>query len=141
MAKSGPILVIEDDEDDQEILTEVFKELAYENEVIFFADGYKALEYLNAPTIRPFLIISDINMPKLTGFELRDIVQNNEDLRMRCIPFLFFTTSASPKDVIRAYSKSSQGFFVKQDDHEQIRDTMRRIIDYWKDCIYPNKVM
>jgi CheY-like chemotaxis protein len=80
MNKNGPILVIEDDEDDKEIILEVFKTLDYGNEIIFFYDGNEALEYLNNnPDLKPFLILSDINMPKLNGFALRDQVQNNED--------------------------------------------------------------
>ena len=71
MNKTGPIVIIEDDKDDQDILTEIFNELAYENEVIFFEDSVLALEYLTATEIEPFLVLSDINMPKLNGMELR----------------------------------------------------------------------
>ncbi len=80
MNKAGPIVFIEDDLDDQEIMAEIFKELNYENEIVFFGDGEKALEYLTKIDIEPFLILSDINMPKLNGMELREKVHNNEDL-------------------------------------------------------------
>ena len=72
MNKGGPIIIIEDDLDDQDILTEVFKELNYRNEIIFFDDGEKALTYLTATEVEPFIIFSDINMPKLSGMELRE---------------------------------------------------------------------
>jgi len=62
MNKRGPIIIIEDDLDDQEILTDVFNELNYINEIIFFADAKKALEYLKSTEIEPFIIFSDINM-------------------------------------------------------------------------------
>ncbi|MEO7523190.1 MAG: response regulator [Ferruginibacter sp.] len=78
MNKRGPILIIEDDRDDQEILIEIFKELNYENEVIFFDEGEKALEYLIATMIKPFIIFSDINMPKLNGLELRLKIKENQ---------------------------------------------------------------
>ena len=48
MNKGGPIIIIEDDLDDQDILTEIFQELNYKNEVIFFKEGEKALEYLKS---------------------------------------------------------------------------------------------
>ncbi len=67
MNKEGPIVFIEDDLDDQEIMAEIFKELNYENKIVFFGDGEKALEYLTKIYIEPFLILSDINMPKLNG--------------------------------------------------------------------------
>ena len=112
MDKNGPIIVIEDDQDDQEILRMVFKKLAYSNEVIYFNDGVEALEYLENLNIKPFLILSDINMPKLNGMELRDKVFNNERLNLRCIPYLFFTTASEQPMVLKAYSKSVQGLVV-----------------------------
>ena len=87
MNKNGPILIIEDDDDDQLVLQEVFEELAFTNEILFFSDGEKALSYLESTSIKPFLIISDINMPKLNGFQLRDKIHNNEELRLKCIPY------------------------------------------------------
>ena len=71
MNKRGPIVIIEDDTDDQEILSDIFKELDYNNKLIFFADSVQALEYLTDTDIEPFLVLSDINMPKLNGMELR----------------------------------------------------------------------
>ena len=47
MNKSGPIIVIEDDIDDKEILGEIFNELKFENKIIFFTEGEKALDYLS----------------------------------------------------------------------------------------------
>src|ERR1700730_15114372 len=113
MNKSGPIIVIEDDLDDQEILGAIFRKLDYPNQVHFFKDGEKALEYLNQTNVHPFLILSDINMPKIDGFDLRKIVFENKQLSMKCIPYLFFTTGVTKKAVIEAYAMSVQGFFHK----------------------------
>ena len=46
MNREGPIVVIEDDIDDQEILQMVFKELDFANEIVFLSDGQLALEYM-----------------------------------------------------------------------------------------------
>jgi len=110
MNKGGSIIIIENDIDDQEMLRDVFTELNYVNEIIFFDDGYAALDFLTATEIEPFIIFSDINMPKLSGAELREKVHNNEDLRLKSIPCLFFTTGAEQKAVIDAYSKSIRVF-------------------------------
>lgn len=140
MNKGGPIIVIEDDLDDQEILTDVFKELNYKNEIIFFNDGEKALEYLIATAIEPFIIFSDINMPKLSGMELRKKIHENEDLRMKSIPYLFFSTSAEQSHVIDAYSKSIQGFFVKPTSYSELKEIIKTIVSYWEACVSPNYV-
>ena len=104
MNKLGPIIIIEDDMDDQAILTEIFEELNYKNKLIFFGDSVQALEFLTKTDIEPFLVLSDINMPKLNGMELREKVHNNEDLRLKSIPYLFFSTNAEQQHVIDAYS-------------------------------------
>ena len=138
MDKNGPIIVIEDDQDDQEILRMVFKKLAYNNEVIYFNDGVEALVYLENLNIKPFLILSDINMPKLNGMELRDKIFNNERINLRCIPYLFFTTASEQPMVLKAYSKSVQGFFVKPAGFNEIENTISLIMQYWKKCHSPD---
>jgi len=140
MNKRGPIIIIEDDMDDQDILVDIFKELQYNNELIFFGDSIQALEYLTETDIEPFLVLSDINMPKLNGMELREKIHNNEDLRMKSIPYLFFSTSAEQKHVIDAYSRSVQGFFVKPRSYEKLKSTITKIVEYWQEWVSPNYI-
>ena len=139
MHKSGPIIVIEDDKDDQVLLDETFKSLNYPNEVIFFSDGFKALEFIQKSKVKPFLIISDINMPKIDGFELKKKIANNEQLSVRCIPYLFFTTAANKKGVMDAYSMSAQGFFIKPNKIQDLQNTIRKIVEYWQECFAPSQ--
>ncbi len=140
MNKKGPIVVIEDDMDDQEFLVEVFTTLNFSNEIIYFQDGEQALDYLTKSPVEPFIILSDINMPRLNGMALREQIHNNEDLRVKCIPYLFFTTSANQQHVIDAYSKSVQGFFVKPNSVERLTNTIRKIVEYWQECESPNYI-
>ena len=140
MNKAGPIIIIEDDQDDQEMLTEIFSDLDYKNETIFFGDGEAALAFLVATEIEPFIIFSDINMPKLNGVELSEKVHNNEDLRIKSIPYLFFTTTAEQKHVVDAYSKSIQGFFVKPAKFAELKRTIKIIVEYWQECVSPNYI-
>jgi CheY-like chemotaxis protein len=140
MNKRGPIIFIEDDKDDQDILAMVFEELDYANEIIFFDDGLGALEYLTTTDVEPFIVFSDINMPKLTGMELRDKIHENEDLRLKSIPYLFFSTSAEQDHVIDAYSKSIQGFFIKPSGYNELKDLIKSIVEYWQKCVSPNYI-
>ena len=136
MNKSGPIVIVEDDNDDQLILEDVFKHLECKNEILFFPDGERALEYLTRSNIEPFLILSDINLPKIPGFDLRKKIKNDDKLHLKCVPYIFITTAASHKGIIEAYSDSVQGFFVKPSSLTQLENTIRKIIDYWKGCIF-----
>jgi len=139
MNKDGPVVVIEDDEDDQMFLTEIFKNLAYNNKIVFFRDGNEALDYLNKTDIIPFLILSDVNMPKINGFELRSKINTNALLHVKCIPYLFFTTHANKQSVIDAYAMSVQGFFVKPASMDKLENTIKIIMEYWKQCIAPSE--
>jgi len=139
MNKNGPIIVIEDDVDDQQILVEIFNDLGYVNKIVYFSDGNEALAFLNKTDVQPFLILSDINMPRINGFELRSKVFTNEQLQTKCIPYLFFTTGANKKSVVDAYAMSVQGFFVKPNSMKQLEQTIKKIVEYWKECIAPSE--
>ncbi|MBA3682576.1 MAG: response regulator [Bacteroidetes bacterium] len=140
MNVNGPVIIIEDDPDDQFLFAEAFKSLNYKNKLIFFINGDEAFEYLNRKDVVPFLIMSDINMPKISGFELRKQIQTNEALVTKCIPYLFFTTASDQKSVIDAYSMSVQGFFVKQNSVIELEKTLSVIMQYWVRCVAPNDV-
>jgi CheY-like chemotaxis protein len=139
MVKSGPIIVIEDDRDDQELLEEVFTTLNYPNKVIYFSDGLEALDFIVKTEAKPFLILSDINMPRIDGYELRKMIHTNEALNIRCIPYLFFTSGANKKGVTDAYSMSAQGFFIKPSSMSALQNTIRKIIEYWQECFAPSQ--
>ena len=136
--KNGPIVVIEDDADDQDFLTEIFKKLNYPNKVIFFYDGQEALDHIETTDDLPFLILSDINMPKLNGFALREKLKTDSKLSNKCIPYLFFSTAVGQKAVIDAYSQSVQGFFVKPNSIAELEKTISAIMEYWRRCAAPN---
>lgn len=138
MNKNSPVIIIEDDEDDRELMREVFLKLNYPNKVLFFGDGQEALDYLTDTPELPFLILSDINMPKLNGFELIDKLHTDAALQLKCIPYLFFSTAADQKTVIKAYSLSAQGFFVKPSSMLEMEEVIRDIMNYWQKCAAPN---
>lgn len=140
MNTRGPVIVIEDDKDDQEMLRDAFAKLDYPNEVCFFDNGKLALDYLNRTDIIPFLILSDINMPVLDGFALRDKVKMDAKLQLKCIPYLFFTTANNQDIIIDAYSKSVQGFFIKPNSIAVLENTIKVIMEYWSLCASPNKI-
>ena len=139
MIKSGPIIVIDDDLEDQQILDEIFKNLDVPNKIIFFSDGDDALQYLISTEDQPFLILSDINMPRMDGFEVRNRIWKNEKLKTRFIPYLFFTTSVDKKAVYDAYNLSVQGFFIKPTTMVEMQNALKKIIDYWQECYSPGQ--
>jgi CheY-like chemotaxis protein len=62
--------------------------------LIFFNNGVEAIKYLEQEDVVPVMIFSDINMPGMNGFQLRDQIHANPDLRVKCVPFLFLPPGA-----------------------------------------------
>lgn len=138
MSQTGPILLVDDDEDDFELLRQVLEDEQIENALLHFTDGKQVLEYLESTEEPAFLILSDINMPKIGGLELKKLINENESLRKKSIPFILFTTTAAQHAVRQAYDLSVQGFFVKGDTMQELARLVKLIVDYWKECRHPN---
>lgn len=133
-----PIVVVEDDADDQYFIRMICDKLGVTAELLFFNDGLKALEYLKATEKKTFIILSDINMPVMNGLELRRNIQKDEELRRKSIPFVFLSTAARPKEVEEAYSLTVQGFFLKATQLAEMEKTIELILRYWLNCKHPN---
>lgn len=138
MSKKGAILLVEDDKDDQELITEIIKNLGIKNHILCVENGKQALDYLTSATEIPFLILCDMNMPIMGGIELRQRITNSEALRRKSIPFIFLTTTASPQAVKEAYEMSVQGFFEKSNGLEEFKKLIQLIYNYWQQCKHPN---
>jgi CheY-like chemotaxis protein len=133
-----PIIIIDDDDEDLELILEAFSELNIKNEIIVFNDGLKFLEYIKTTKAGTFFILCDINMPKLSGLELKKITFEDEKLRIKCVPFLFMSTSGSSSSVMEAYSYGVQGYFVKPDGMEKLKSILHTMITYWSESQHPN---
>ena len=137
MSKQGPILIIEDDQDDQYLLEEVFSALNIKNELKFFENGHFALEYLQTTKDKPFIILSDVNLPGMSGPDLKRSINENDRLRRKSIPFVFLTTSADPQAVEKTYDLLVQGYFQKANKISELKNMVKMIIDYWMNCKSP----
>jgi CheY-like chemotaxis protein len=130
------IMIIEDDMDDQELLKETFSNLNYPNPVIFFSNGNDALNYLHQTSAPPAVIISDINMPKMNGLEIRKRICENSELRKLDIPFVFLSTLSESGAVASASCVSDHRFFTKPNTMEGLRNTIKTIAEYWVQPLY-----
>ena len=141
MTLSGPIINIDDDEDDHEILTAICEKLGIIKHLHCFRDGGEALTYLRTSQKYPSVILCDVNMPRITGFELRRAINANNVLRERSVPFIFYSTAAELSQVREAYSMTVQGFFLKGSTFDEAERTFRIILDYWCLCKHPNSYL
>jgi CheY-like chemotaxis protein len=135
--KNEPIIVIDDDPDDHFIFQEVCSKIKYGNELKFFNTALAALEYFQTTNDDPFIVFCDLNMPLMTGMELRRRIESDEKLKLKSIPFIFFTTSASRSQIDEAYKLTVQGFFIKESSFDETERVLTLILEYWTKCKHP----
>lgn len=131
MNKKGPIVLIDDDQDDLQLLIEVFADMNLPNEIHLFRNKDSLLAFLQKPEVDPFLIISDINMPVTNGFQLKEIIFNDTQISSKRIPYIFFTTASVLRVVSDSKRSSSQGIFRKPSKHSEWKETLTAIVRYW----------
>jgi len=129
---NGEIIIVEDDQDDRDFLADIFESLKITNKVVFFEDPTKVVPYLSKVEVKPFMVLSDINMPKMDGYELRNIILNDDLLNKKCIPYIFLSTSKDPENIHRAFALSAHGYFRKEENFKTYLDVIGNIISYWK---------
>ena len=135
---SQPILLIEDDRDDQDMFRELIVDLGIPNPLVFFDNAPAAFEFL-VSNGQPFLIFCDVNLPMQTGLEFKRLVDDHPELRKKSIPFVFCTTSIDPGAISRAYlDMTVQGYFKKGASMEEMRHTLKVIFEYWMLSVHPN---
>ncbi len=127
----APILIVDDDMDDRDLLQNAWKELAFQNPLIFFDDGEGVLKYLHSKKPKPFLVLSDVNLPRMNGFELKKKLMGHDDTYYKSIPFIFWSTAASEAQIKKAYDLAGHGFFIKENSFEDLKQSLIEIVNYW----------
>lgn len=138
MALIGPILLIEDDDNDADVIATAIKELGVKNELKRFNLAQEAIDYLMITKDKPFVILCDIRMPILDGMAMLKHISKTEYLRKKAIPFLFFSEIASQHFINEAYDIGVQGFFKKESTYTAIKQQILSILIYWEKCLHPN---
>ena len=137
MQQSHPIIYIDDDRDDQEMLQNACTALKLNNSLKMFDTCEAALSYLKTTEDEPLVIISDVNLPVMSGTEMKRFINENDYLKKKSIPFIFLSTSLQRASVEKAYDLMAQGYFTKPNSFEELKYTIASIVDYWKRCRHP----
>lgn len=134
----GPIVIVDDDKDDQDIYADAIKAIGITHDIRFFDGAHAALDYLHTTQERPFIILSDINMPRMDGLQFKESIQKDDFLRNRGIPFVFISTNANKDTIAKAHTLGVQGYFQKPSSMEHIKSMLNVLFDYWKLCKHIN---
>jgi CheY-like chemotaxis protein len=133
-SKVVTILLVEDDEIDVKALRWAFEKLKVANPLVVARDGVEAWEMLR-DLPRPYLIITDINMPRMNGIELLRKIRESEEYRDSIVFAL--TTSNDEEDKIAAYNLNVAGYMLKTDMGTSFQRAIALIDNYWKVVEFP----
>ncbi|MEK7798062.1 MAG: response regulator [Nitrospirota bacterium] len=132
-----PILVVEDDPVDREMIELAFKRAAVENPVVTVSDGREALDYLEAvgrfsdrrEQDVPAVIVLDLDMPLMGGHEFLSLLHTKPEFAL--IPVVVLTTSQFDQDLIQSYTLGANSCITKPGDFEQLVEIAGAIGSYW----------
>jgi len=134
-------LVVDDDDIDVELLQRAFRKLKIANPIVRAKDGLDALDVLRGTGGReklqpPFIILLDINMPRMSGLEFLDELRRDESLR-RAIVFVL-TTSDDDADILKSYEMNISGYVVKARAGRSFEQALTMLDHYWRVVELPN---
>lgn len=140
MQKEVTILLVEDDEVDALAIERAFRHLRIANPLAHAKDGLEALEHLRGtngrePISRPFIVLLDLNMPRMNGIEFLEEVRADKALRDTVVFVL--TTSKADEDKVKAYRLNVAGYIVKESVGDDFLDCLHMLAHYWRVIEFP----
>lgn len=130
------LLVVEDSESDIELLREALSDTEPEIALDVVRHGEDALSFLRregafSSAAAPDLVVLDLNLPRMGGFEVLRALREDVDPRLRRLPVVVFTTSTTPTDVEKAYDLHASSFVTKPTAFSSYLDTVRAFREFW----------
>jgi two-component system response regulator len=131
------ILLVEDNADDELLTLRALKKNNIRNEVVVARDGSEALDYLYGTglhsgrdlSVMPQIILLDLKLPKVDGFEVLNRVRASEMTKF--LPVVILTTSNEDQDRIRGYDLGANSFVRKPVEFEKFIEAVRQLGLYW----------
>jgi len=128
------ILLVEDNPGDVRLVREVFKDAKVANNISVAEDGVEAMAFLRkegkfADSVRPDLVLLDLNLPKKDGREVLTEIKTDDALKR--IPVIVLTTSSAEEDIMKSYSAYANSYITKPINLSQFIEVVRSIEDFW----------
>jgi chemotaxis family two-component system response regulator Rcp1 len=130
------LLVVEDSESDIELLREAMADAEPQVTLDVVRHGEDALSFLRREgefegAAHPDLVVLDLNLPRMGGFEVLRALREDVDPRLRRLPVVVFTTSASAPDIDKAYDLHASSFVTKPTAFGTYLETVRAFREFW----------
>lgn len=139
MNPKGKFVFIDDDVQEHIMFKKELRKYC-DNEVVSAYDGAEGLNLIRSNKDDIFIIICDINMPKINGLELKRVIEGTPELKIKAIPFVFHSIHDSGIIVKEAYALGIQGFVRKSDDLTKSYTNLEILIRFWSSIVHPNSI-
>jgi CheY-like chemotaxis protein len=134
---NAPILLVEDNADDELLTLRAFKKNHIMNDVIVARDGVEALDYLfgtgrysgSDNKTLPQVVLLDLNLPRISGLDVLRRIRGNE--RTKSLAVVVLTSSKEEEDVVRSYELGANGYVRKPIDFDAFNDAVRTLGLFW----------
>ncbi|MFH1359738.1 MAG: response regulator [Candidatus Omnitrophota bacterium] len=131
------ILLVEDSEADIIITKRAFKNAKLKNNLFIVGNGQECLDFVRHGGAyqdkqkypRPDLIFLDVNMPKIDGFSVLEVLKEEE--RTRTIPIIMLTGSKNESDIMKSYMLGANSFIQKPVTYEEFVEIIDGFNFYW----------
>jgi len=133
----SPVFIVDGDLEDKELIQEAWQELGFGNKLYFFNNAEDVIREMESGSVVPFLIISEIDLPKTSGLELKRYLLTHKMTNFKSIPFVFLTDTPSQIQIDEAYHLCTNGLFKKQDNFSKLKQQLIDIVKYWRESIVP----
>ena len=145
MNEDCPILVMEDNENDAFLLKRALSRSGIRNPVHLVPDGEEGIAYLEGTNQyadrlahpMPCFIITDLNMPRKSGFEVLEWLRKHPEFRV--VPTLVLSSSRHCTDIGRAYGLGANSYLVKPSELHDLERLVRIMHEYWTACERPER--
>lgn len=124
------ILLVEDNLADIELVNITLRDIGTPVNIVCLRDGEELINHLNNKPLREVgLILLDLNMPRMNGFEVLEVLRQHE--KWKILPAIVFSTSSSPKDILTCYELGARAYLNKPLDIGDYNDAISAIIRFW----------
>jgi DNA-binding NtrC family response regulator len=135
----GKIILVDDEKYEKTFLETALNTNNRHIKIEYISNVEDALIHLRENADEIFLIISDMDMPKINGLEFKQLIEDDEYLKQKSIPFIFASNAIDRERIIEAYKLGVQGYFQKPINPEDQAKLLEKIVLYWIDCLHPGK--
>lgn len=134
-AKSVSILLVDDSDEDAELVERALARVKITNPLVRAINGLDALAILRGTNgkqklEKPFIILTDLNMPRMNGIEFLQQIRADPALQQSVVFML--TTSAAEEDRVAAYNLNAAGYMIKADPGDDLLKLVSLLANYWR---------